>query len=812
MTERLFVNSSTWRNPVSRLACLATRKPKKGCLLLALLSVMGGWTADRSRAATALTEVTSDQIQVRMDQAKQFLYSKQKSGNWEAVDEMQPGADPADIKGGQWGGLTSLATYALLAAGENPQDPRLAAAIAFLKKANMKGTYAVGLRAQVWPFLPESPERRSLVKRDCQLLVNGVRQTGKSRGFYQYVLGEQKGEEINLSASQYGVLGVWACYHAGITVPLNYWKLIEQSWIDVQDPIEGGWAPYGGRPQSPAQVTANITEAGLATLFITRNFTHANEGLDCRGHSGALPEPITKGIGCLGKHVDDVLTSTSLYGMYGLERVGVASGYTTIGTTDWFSSGASVLVHANDPSGGWFGNLGDVAETSFGLLFLAHGRAPLVFNKLRYGDIHQEPTAVKRANEPQPETASRWNNRPLDAANAVRWMGAQSERLLNWEIVDLSAPDKDLRDAPILYLSGDAPPRFSTAEEDKLRKFIYEGGLIFANSDCGSAAFTKAVHDLGLRLFPNYEWRQLALDHPIFKLEQYPASRWKRKLGILGISNGARELMILLPSADAARAWQADDFSSRPESFQFAADLYEYTNSLLSVQARGRSLWIDVDPAAHPERTIRVARLRYPGNWDPEPGGWIRLANLMASRDGISVQTAVVSLGSGQLNQPNAGVFQLAHLTGTDVVEFSPSQRADLVQFVENGGTLLVDAAGGRNEFATSASQLLQSAFPDKASQLTDAIPPQSPLYTLTGNAIANVRYRQFDSPDTNRSHQPRLRGIEFSPGKLGVIFSREDLSVGMTGSNIDGVCGYTPESATALVRNIILSSLTDKK
>jgi hypothetical protein len=50
----------------------------------------------------------------------------------------------------------------------------------------------------------------------------------------------------------------------------------------------------------------------------------------------------------------------------------------------------------------------------------------------------------------------------------------------------------------------------------------------------------------------------------------------------------------------------------------------------------------------------------------------------------------------------------------------------------------------------------------------------------------------------------PRVRGLSLS-GRLAVIFSREDLSVGFVGQNVDGILGYDPATATAIGRNVIL-------
>src|SRR5205807_223191 len=101
-------------------------------------------------------------IERAIQRAREYLLAQQKNGSWDlpaAAPEPKPNAkgevNVLDIQNSsQWGGLTALATYALLAAGEDPTDRRMAAATEFIEKANLVGTYAIAMRAQVWNAMP----------------------------------------------------------------------------------------------------------------------------------------------------------------------------------------------------------------------------------------------------------------------------------------------------------------------------------------------------------------------------------------------------------------------------------------------------------------------------------------------------------------------------------------------------------------------------------------------------------------------------------------------------------------------------------
>src|SRR3954447_22616637 len=103
-----------------------------------------------------------EKVRDAIAKAKEFIYSKQNpDGSWD-----EPAPPP--VKGNnQWGGYPAVATYALLAGGERRQEPRVARASHWLMRADkMVGVYALGLRSQVWTFLPDGAQRRALLKRD----------------------------------------------------------------------------------------------------------------------------------------------------------------------------------------------------------------------------------------------------------------------------------------------------------------------------------------------------------------------------------------------------------------------------------------------------------------------------------------------------------------------------------------------------------------------------------------------------------------------------------------------------------------------
>src|SRR5260221_7506057 len=140
--------------------------------------------------------------------------------------------------------------------------------------------------------------------------------------------------------------------------------------------------------------------------------------------------------------------------------------------------------------------------------------------------------------------------------------------------------------------------------------------------------------------------------------------------------------MVLLPAGDPARFWQTGAVAGHEAVYELIANLFLYCTERRDPRTRGDS-WV-VTPKANvtATRSLKVARLEHNYNWDPEPGGWARLAAMLHNENQLDLQVEMVKLGEGKL----AG-YKLAHLTTTMKMKLNDAQRAELKAFLEADGT-----------------------------------------------------------------------------------------------------------------------------
>jgi hypothetical protein len=847
---------------------------------------------------------TPKQVDAAIKKGVAWLYSKQQQqGDWEQKDAPEgeiKGKDRNQPTGGQWGGYSAVATYALLDCGEPWKDERVKRACEWLYKAQIYGTYSLSLRANVWQYLPQSPNVRRAARRDADLLLGGMKTKGDADGFWGYAVNEGAAGNYDHSTSQFALLGVWACQQAGREVPIAFWSKSETAWGKHQYD-DGSW-PYVWTKGGNAEPRLSMTLAGVATLFLAQDYTRLDEGAACKGN--VFDDRLVRGTKYIRDNFQQALTpgeanGRKFYNLYGVERVAMASGFKYFGDIDWYAKGAEVILKNQNADGSW----GSVPDTAFALIFLSRGRAPVIANKFEYeleGTPPPAPTTpaktpAKPPVRPQPANArsirtipeptpappptpaavpenpsgtftGNWHQRPRDVAVFTKWLSNTTERKLNWQIVSNRATVDDLHDAPVLYLSGNQKLALPDATVAKLKQYIEEGGLVFANADCTAKDFVTSIVQLGQKMFPKYEFRELPADHPIYTLQPFRRKDWKNPPSVVGLSNGTRELMIISPNLDLAKYWQNGNYSGRPEAYQLISCVALYAVDRQNLKYKGGSHVVRADgKAGELARKIKLARIEYAGNWDPEPAGWTRLAAILKNQKQSDLAAEPLKLGEGKLD---AG-YAIAHLTGTASLSIPKEQINDLRRFVIKGGTILVDSAGGGTEFADAAMKEFEpiiggakfepipaddpilaaikdpAAAPITESMLVPPPPPvdpdaelplggkmpaatqtatqpttrppiaqKTPVSTTAATAPASpvtldgnfrIEYRQFAKSRIGTSQNLRLKGLKFR-GRWAVILSAEDLSTGLVGQQVDGIYGYTPACATEIVRRIVLN------
>ncbi len=727
---------------------------------------------------------------------------------------------------GSWGGnefhsnengQTALVALALLAAGESHQSPVMKKAIDFLKKQEFQGTYAVALRAAVYSQIPESV-RKTHLRGDLhsfRTLITGMIQTGPMRGLYGYLPHKPGLEMGDLSNSQYGVLGVWYAADAGIEVPQSYWMRVEQAWLASQND-DGGFGYRPGDKDSYASMTA----AGVATLYVTQDNLRTGRTINTTRARPA--EALAKAVTWIDQHflVDansgrDVSLLAALeantdpdnrrrldgfrdgtwvhYMLFGFERVGEASGLTRFGPHRWFDLGARFLVATQAPDGSWNGSGGRIVDTSYGLLFLARGGAPVVVQKLQFD--------------------GRWNNRTRDTSALVRWCRRQFERHVNWQVLPVGAADWEYREAPILYIASNEAPALDDEAVARIKQFIDEGGLLFAAAEGSGDAFEQGITALAARMYPQYAFRDLPADHSVYTAN-FPAD--PQKTPMRGLSNGVRELILLSPSGDLPWEWYANGGLNNPRDPHFGL----FANTLLYVSGRGGfrlrgQHWATQIDSRLPPPTIqmRVARVKFAANWNPEPAGWDQLAARLHNARVASLDTDVVPLSAptGDDNPNGAWApsgalgrdYTLAHMTATAGFALSDAERDELKRYLDAGGTLLFDAAGGDFAAAASFEREMRRLYPDSR---FEPLRRDHPAYTgPDGQPMRLVAYRTAALDRAgSRLAEPMLKGLSVH-GRLVAILSTEDLSGGLVGYPHDDVIGYAPDVAQRMVSNILL-------
>ena len=767
--------------------------------------------ADREPAA-----VSPEKIRRAIDKARDWLLGEQQpNGTWQVgmrTDDTRVGA-------------TALVMLALANAGVPAEHPQMARALEWIRRQKPEETYSVSLQTMILAMLSPDADR-AILQRNVEWLEGTQVAQGPATGSWSY--GRAKGTGDN-SNSQFALLGLHEADRVGVRVRQEVWVRAQQYWVSCANP-DGSWGYTLGNSGGSGSMTC----AGIASVWITSQHVGAPDAraardtVACCG-GGTSPKVIERGLDWLGRRfsvVENPMAGQTWlhYYLYGLERVGRFTARRFIGDSDWYLEGAKMFVSTQDNLTGAFrgGRIEDpVVATSFALLFLAKGRRPVIVSKSRHA--------------PEPD----WNRHGHDIAHLVEHVEARWKKDypagLSWHVLDTpSASLEDMLQAPVLWISGKAALQLGADAGPRLRRYIDEGGFVFAEACCPSSGeFDGRFRELVGEIFPEPEYRLHLLppEHPAWHAEEIVPPDLQRPL--LGIDYGCRTCLIYAPPTDLedkaaampslSCLWEVGETQARtlPASIRHEVDAALAIGTNVIAYATNRELKnkddlfaIDVVPDGRPRDRVErgqlaIGKLRHSGMCDAAPAALANLLRAAARELGARVdeRTTLVDPADAALFD-----YHLVFMHGRQGFTFDAARRQRIRQFLERGGTLLADSVCASPAFAAAFREEIAAILPEGR---LEEIPPNDPIFTkgeYGGYDIRTVTLREpagGDGPLTSRKREiaPKLEGVQIGD-RWAVIFSPYDLSCALEKQNSLECTGYGRDDAEKIALNILLYSL----
>jgi squalene cyclase len=283
----------------------------------------------------------------------EFLKKQQKEdGTWsDGTNNML-----ADMEGG----ITALATLAMLEAGVPADDKAIDKAVAYLVKLELKKTYVVSLQTQVLARV-DAKKHKELIQKCADWLIEKAVKDGDKISGWSYP-GGQMGDGSN---THFAVMGLHAAAQSGAKVDAKHWQQIRDAYVSSQS--KNGWGYYANRDSTGDRATLSMTTCGLLGLIIAQKYDkNAKE-----------PHPaVEKGMTAL---FDLAAGNRSV----AYEWMATAELGRALGTTEfklgkqakaWYREGAEKLVREQREDGLWVGQRGldgmPVYATACALYFL----------------------------------------------------------------------------------------------------------------------------------------------------------------------------------------------------------------------------------------------------------------------------------------------------------------------------------------------------------------------------------------------------------------------------------------------------------
>jgi hypothetical protein len=514
----------------------------------------------------------------------------------------------------------------------------------------------------------------------------------------------------------------------------------------------------------------------------------------------------------------------TFYHLYGLERAGRLTGQRFFGEHDWFREGSKFLVRLQHPDGSWYN--GDliggydrwpIVSTSFALLFLSKGKTPVLMSKVVHGSWPREDLDLD------------WNNDRNDLKNLVAHASKEifHRQPLAWQTVDLmmaaqppgrhnlpteedlAAVTAELLQSPILYITGHRSPkrRFTAIEKKLLKRYVDNGGFIVAEACCSSPTFDAGFKDLVADIWPDAEFAPLPAEHAIWTSPAVVAPG--QPYTLWGLNQGCKTILLYSPQ-DLSCRWESGKVADPRciQAFRLGLNIIAYATGMQLPHERLTEVAVQrerPDPPVIPRGALKVAQLRYGGDWHPAPRA---MRNLMEDLHDVAGVDVVLKTEERPLGDPGIIDFKFVYMHGRSKFDVAADDLKDLRFNLKSGGLLFADACCGKEAFDGSFRKFVANLLPGMK---LEHVPANDPLFgkALGGVALteSTIKCRTAVGGELKRM-APYLEGVRHE-GRWIVLYSKYDIGCALEKHQSPDCRGYDPESARKIARAAALYALS---
>ena len=353
-------------------------------------------------------EAFRKRVNASVDRGVEYLLQKQVAdGSWPANKNL------LDHRLGH----TALMTLACLKGGITKRDVQIRKAVDWMRTQKITKVYDAGVLLMAIHALYSPTDAKSIVEvdkygqrkiKDPCLTDMIPKDRALMKKAVDFLLKHQEGghwrypeKGVDLSNTQYALLGLWAASRCGFKIPSKVW-MDALNWLlksqertgrsvkllinEVRGEYRVAWTenarargfryiPGGSPVEGKKPVTGSMTTAGMASVAIcqdelwsSRRFTPAMRKVSRRSIRDALAWmqdnfDVTRNPGEPGG-------GWLYYYLYGMERAGILARARFMGKHDWYKAGADWLLAEQRSDGSWRGDGDPQIDSAFAILFL----------------------------------------------------------------------------------------------------------------------------------------------------------------------------------------------------------------------------------------------------------------------------------------------------------------------------------------------------------------------------------------------------------------------------------------------------------